>query len=223
MILNNLREGSEHFGLELMKIDIQLLCAVLSCIKWHSTWWGWESWGRVMELGWILYFDLDIILDIVNILALMVKHVAEESWIGMGIRFPYIYIIPKDLVPKATKWNNYGAQLQARYTGLYFQSWPPAQPNDTALYLWWRNPSRVWWHILYLNVLIILSLAIKQLTTLTVDLRKLPKDAFYKRMGPKGEYYGVSYQVGITFGAGGIEFRFLYKGTAVGSVNTDYC
>lgn len=56
----------------------------------------------------------------------------------------------------------------------------------------------------------------------TVDLRKLPSDAFQKKIGPSGEYYEVRYQIGLIFGPGGIELRYLYKGKIMGSVDCDY-
>ena len=60
------------------------------------------------------------------------------------------------------------------------------------------------------------------LCTLTVDLRKLPKDAFVRKYGPKGEYYRVDYDLGFTFGPAGIEFSFLYRAKVMGSVDAQY-
>ena len=67
-----------------------------------------------------------------------------------------------------------------------------------------------------------LTLATKSHGQLTVNLRSIPASAFEKKMGPKGEYYSVRYQIGLIFGPGGIEFRCLYKGKVFGSVDCDY-
>ena len=58
--------------------------------------------------------------------------------------------------------------------------------------------------------------------TLKINLRDLPKAAIYKRKGPSGPYYGVSYDIGLVFGAGGIEFRFLYDNKIAGAIECDY-
>ena len=57
---------------------------------------------------------------------------------------------------------------------------------------------------------------------LTVDLRKLPVDAWIRSEGPFGEYYAVDYEIGLLFGAGGIEFRFLHEGKVIGSLECEY-
>jgi hypothetical protein len=68
-----------------------------------------------------------------------------------------------------------------------------------------------------------LTLAINHLTKLTVDLRKLPKDAFKEfRSRHSGKYYKVTYTMGLTFGGGGLEFKFLYGGQVMGAVAADY-
>ena len=63
---------------------------------------------------------------------------------------------------------------------------------------------------------------VTSLCSLSVDLRKLPKDVITKSSGPGGEYYRVDYDLGITFSAGGIEFRFLHEGKVMGFVDADY-
>ena len=55
-----------------------------------------------------------------------------------------------------------------------------------------------------------------------MNLRTLPNDAFEKRLGPHGEYYRVYFDIGLAFGPGGIEFKFLYKKNVVGSLECDY-
>jgi hypothetical protein len=67
-----------------------------------------------------------------------------------------------------------------------------------------------------------LTQALKLQRRLTVNLRNIPNWAFYKRVGPYGEYYGVEYELGLVFGPSGIEFRLLYGGKVVGSVDCDY-
>jgi hypothetical protein len=64
--------------------------------------------------------------------------------------------------------------------------------------------------------------ALKRHCTLTVDLRQLPSEAFKKMNGPLGLYRQGYITVGLTFGAGGIELKVLYKGTVLGSVDCDY-
>lgn len=65
-------------------------------------------------------------------------------------------------------------------------------------------------------------MVVQSLCTLTVDLRKLPRHAFSQLTGPKGKYYQTIFSLGVTFGAAGIEFRFLYENVAMGTVNCDY-
>jgi hypothetical protein len=57
---------------------------------------------------------------------------------------------------------------------------------------------------------------------LTVNLNKLPPSAWEVRKGATGNYRRVRYDLGLSFGAGGIEWRFLHKGKVMGSVATDY-
>ena len=54
------------------------------------------------------------------------------------------------------------------------------------------------------------------------DLLKLPKDVMTYSSGLGGEYYRVDYDLGVTFSAGGIEFRFLHEGKVMGFVDADY-
>ena len=60
------------------------------------------------------------------------------------------------------------------------------------------------------------------LCDLSVDLRKLPANAITEKNGPKGSYYRVDYDLGVTFGAAGIEFKFLYQGRTIGYVEASY-
>jgi len=62
----------------------------------------------------------------------------------------------------------------------------------------------------------------KQGVKLTVDLKNLPQSAWDIRKGVNGAYRRVRYDLGLAFGAGGIEWRFLYKGKVMGSVTCDY-
>ncbi len=64
--------------------------------------------------------------------------------------------------------------------------------------------------------------ALKKLCKLEVDLRALPKDAFHAKTGPLGDYYEAKFAMGLVFGAGGLEFRALYEGKVIGSVDSDY-
>lgn len=67
-----------------------------------------------------------------------------------------------------------------------------------------------------------LTQALKLQRRLIVNLRDIPTCAFYKGIGPYGEYYGVKYELGLVFGPGGIEFRLIHEGKIVGSVDCDY-
>jgi hypothetical protein len=67
-----------------------------------------------------------------------------------------------------------------------------------------------------------LILVFKIHVKLSVDLGKLPADAWERRKGLSGEYSRVHYHLGLSFGAGGIEWRFLYKGKVIGSVDCQY-
>jgi hypothetical protein len=68
----------------------------------------------------------------------------------------------------------------------------------------------------------VLIVALKMHVSLSVDLNKLPPEAWEKRKGLKGEYHRVRYYLGLTFGAGGIEWRFLYQGKVIGSAECKY-
>ena len=67
-----------------------------------------------------------------------------------------------------------------------------------------------------------LILALKLHVKLSVNLRDLPSDAWERHRGVRGEYHRVRYTLGLVFGAGGIEWRFLHKGTIIGSVDCEY-
>jgi hypothetical protein len=43
-----------------------------------------------------------------------------------------------------------------------------------------------------------------------------------KRVGPRGGYFRVDFDLGVSFGASGIEFRLLYQGRVMGQVEADY-
>jgi len=66
------------------------------------------------------------------------------------------------------------------------------------------------------------SPSLKHLTALKVNLRELSEAAFYKKRGPLGEYRRVAYQIGLSFGAGGVDFTFTHQGRVVGYVSTEY-
>ena len=65
-------------------------------------------------------------------------------------------------------------------------------------------------------------IALKKLCKLEVNLRTLPEDAFHAKSGPLGDYYEARFAMGLVFGAGGLEFRALYEGNVIGSVDCDY-
>jgi hypothetical protein len=62
----------------------------------------------------------------------------------------------------------------------------------------------------------------KLLVTVKGDLRKLPKTAFKEVKGPKGKICRVSYNLGIHFGAGGMDFRFIYNKEVLGEAKAEY-
>jgi hypothetical protein len=64
--------------------------------------------------------------------------------------------------------------------------------------------------------------ALKKHCQITVDLRNLPKEAFKDKIGPNGKFYQVNYVIALSFGPGGIEFKFLYHGKVMGSVDCNY-
>jgi hypothetical protein len=57
---------------------------------------------------------------------------------------------------------------------------------------------------------------------LQMDFKNFPLDAFVRKIGARGAYYEIEYSVGLVLGPGGIEFRAMYKGNVVGSVECDY-
>jgi len=58
--------------------------------------------------------------------------------------------------------------------------------------------------------------------SLSVDLRKLPVNVITKNTGPSGDFFRVDYDLGVTFGPGGIEFKFLHDGKTMGHVDAEY-
>jgi hypothetical protein len=42
------------------------------------------------------------------------------------------------------------------------------------------------------------------------------------RQGPHQGYYAVEFAIGLVFGPGGIEFKFIHDGRVVGYVECDY-
>ena len=57
---------------------------------------------------------------------------------------------------------------------------------------------------------------------LSVNLGSLPESAWKTRQGLNGQYRRVYYQLGLAFGPGGIEWRFLHEGKVIGSVECQY-
>lgn len=55
-----------------------------------------------------------------------------------------------------------------------------------------------------------------------LDLRILPEEAFESKLGGKGIYYETYFMLGIELGPGGIEFRAVYNGEIIGSVQCNY-
>ena len=73
------------------------------------------------------------------------------------------------------------------------------------------------------SLLFLLILVLKMQVRLSVDLEKLPADAWENRKGIDGHFYRrYHYHLGLSFGAGGIEWRFLYKNKVIGSVTCKY-
>jgi hypothetical protein len=64
-------------------------------------------------------------------------------------------------------------------------------------------------------------LDIVQLCSLSVDLKELPERAFQKKVGWKGVYYKVNYEIAMTFGTE-LEFKFLWEGDVKGVVKANY-
>jgi hypothetical protein len=63
---------------------------------------------------------------------------------------------------------------------------------------------------------------LKAQVKLSVNLECLPSEAWEVRQGVSGKYRRVRFQLGLSFGPGGIEWRFLYKGKVIGSVQCEY-
>ena len=62
---------------------------------------------------------------------------------------------------------------------------------------------------------------VEKVCTITVDLTRIPREAFERRIGPEGYYYHVTYQLAVIFGAV-LEFRFMCDGDVVGEAIADY-
>jgi hypothetical protein len=72
------------------------------------------------------------------------------------------------------------------------------------------------------SCLYLLISGIQKHCEMVVDLREIPVRGFHKKNGPHGRYYNVSFELGLVFGAGGIEFTFLFEGTILGAVKCAY-
>jgi hypothetical protein len=72
--------------------------------------------------------------------------------------------------------------------------------------------------LLLFSLIVVLKLYAK----FTVNLQKLPSDAWENRRGVRGEYRRFRYQLGLSFGAHGIEWQLLHKGKFIGSVDSQY-
>jgi len=63
---------------------------------------------------------------------------------------------------------------------------------------------------------------VKRLATITVDLKKLPQSAVFKRRNLSGiDYYSVSYSLKIRF-VTTLEYTLVCKGETYGSVVAEY-
>jgi hypothetical protein len=67
----------------------------------------------------------------------------------------------------------------------------------------------------------VLIVAVKNLCTLTVDVRKLAPSAFKLCKGKKGEYYEVEYDLGLIFGPE-LVVEFRYRGNLIHYVSANY-
>jgi hypothetical protein len=67
-----------------------------------------------------------------------------------------------------------------------------------------------------------LIVGLKAHVKLSVNLERLPPEAWEVRQGVSGKYRRVRYHLGLSFGPGGIEWRFLYQGKVIGSVECQY-
>jgi hypothetical protein len=65
-------------------------------------------------------------------------------------------------------------------------------------------------------------IGLKAHVKLSINLGSLPDEAWQTRRGLSGQYRRVYYQLGLAFGPGGIDWRFLYKGKVIGSVDCEY-
>ena len=68
---------------------------------------------------------------------------------------------------------------------------------------------------------IFLTLAVKPLCEVEMDLRELPEEAFERVTGSDGVYYSITYELAIKFGPM-LEFQMLYKGKEYGKAIAKY-
>ena len=63
---------------------------------------------------------------------------------------------------------------------------------------------------------------VKELCTIAVDIKKLPRDAFLVTRNKQGEpHHHVQFQMGVVFGVV-LEFQLLWEGRVVGEIHADY-
>jgi len=62
---------------------------------------------------------------------------------------------------------------------------------------------------------------IPTLCSLTVDLKKIPPDAFIKKLGQFGNYYSLEYELLLTFGST-LEFQYVWQGVKIGEAIAKY-
>jgi hypothetical protein len=82
-------------------------------------------------------------------------------------------------------------------------------------------PPKYFDHIRSRSLLILIT-GCRPHVRLRVDLTKLPQEAWEQKRGTSGIYRRVHYYLGLCFGSGGVEWRFLYNGKVMGSAECEY-
>lgn len=62
---------------------------------------------------------------------------------------------------------------------------------------------------------------VEKVCSIRVDLKKFPRSAFERKLGPEGYYYHIEYQIAVTFGTI-LGFKMKWGGNVIGEACVEY-